>query len=220
MARRCKTRGRKPGTKQNTLSVSSFSSPPLIMAAWNVRSSLGNPTSTRSERRTGLIVWELLHYKEYFVAFSGTRFSGQGRLEEAGVGYIRYWNGRPRAERIDAGVAFPIRYDILGRLPCLLHGINDRPTSLRLSLRGGIIATIISTYARIIAGSDESKSRFCEQLHALLATVLKADKLIVLGDFNPCIGTDHAAWRGLLAPHGLSCSIGNGLSLLRTYAEL
>nr|VZI20871.1 unnamed protein product [Spirometra erinaceieuropaei] len=52
-----------------------------------------------------------------------------------------------------------------------------------------------------------------------LATVSKADKLIVLGDFNARVGTDHAAWRGLPGPHGLRGSKGNGLLLLRTCAE-
>ncbi|VDL99214.1 unnamed protein product [Schistocephalus solidus] len=33
---------------------------------------------------------------------------------------------RPKAERIDAGVAFAIRNDIVGCLPCLPQDINDR----------------------------------------------------------------------------------------------
>nr|VZI25414.1 unnamed protein product [Spirometra erinaceieuropaei] len=44
-------------------------------------------------------------------------------------------------------------------------------------------------------------------------------KLIVLGDFNARVGTDHTAWRGLLGPHGLRGSNDNGLLLLRTCAE-
>ncbi|VDM04479.1 unnamed protein product [Schistocephalus solidus] len=39
------------------------------------------------------------------------------------------------------------------------------------------------------------------------ATGPKADKLIVLGDFNACVETDHAAWQGVLGAHGLgSCN--------------
>nr|VZH97033.1 unnamed protein product [Spirometra erinaceieuropaei] len=48
---------------------------------------------------------------------------------------------------------------------------------------------------------------------------LDADKLIVLGDFNACVGTDHTAWKGVLGPHGLRGSNDNGLLLLRTCAE-
>nr|VZI41278.1 unnamed protein product [Spirometra erinaceieuropaei] len=64
-----------------------------------------------------------------------------------------------------------------------------------------------------------ARDKFYEDLHALLATVSKADKLIVLGDFNAPVGTDHAAWRGVLGPHGPHGSNDNGLLLLRTCAE-
>ncbi|BHF68279.1 hypothetical protein SprV_0301131200 [Sparganum proliferum] len=66
---------------------------------------------------------------------------------------------------------------------------------------------------------NAARDKFYEDLHALLATVSKADKLIVLGDFNACVGIDHAAWRGVLCPHGLRGSKDNGLLLLRTCTE-
>ncbi|VDM04588.1 unnamed protein product [Schistocephalus solidus] len=69
-----------------------------------------------------------------------------GQLEEVGAGYT-FWSGLPKAERRDAGVAFTIRNDIVGRLPCLPQGIKDRLMSLRLPPRGDQFATIISAYA-------------------------------------------------------------------------
>ncbi|BHF68611.1 hypothetical protein SprV_0301164800 [Sparganum proliferum] len=66
---------------------------------------------------------------------------------------------------------------------------------------------------------DAARNKFYEDLHALLATVPKADKLIVLGDFNARVCTDHAAWRGGLGIHGLKGFSDNGLLLLRTCAE-
>nr|VZI11458.1 unnamed protein product [Spirometra erinaceieuropaei] len=191
----------------------------LILAAWNVRSLLDNPRSNRPERRTALVAQELARYKVDIAALSETRFSEQGQLEEVGAGYTFFWSGRPRAERRDAGVAFAIRNDIVGRLPCLPQGINDRLMSLRLPLRGGKFATIISAYAPTMTDPDAVRDKFYEDLRAILATVSKADKLIVLGDFNARVGTDHTAWRGVLGPHGLRGSNDNGLLLLRTCAE-
>ncbi|BHF82238.1 hypothetical protein SprV_0802537500 [Sparganum proliferum] len=149
-----------------------------------------------------------------------TRFSEQGQLEEVGTGYTFFWSGRPRTDRRDAGVA-GVRNDIVGRLPCLPQGINDRLISLRLPLRrGGKFATIISAYAPPITSPDAAtRDKFYEDLHALLAAVSKADNLIVLGDFNARVGTDHAAWRGVLGPHGLRRSNDNGLLHLRTCAQ-
>ncbi|BHF69810.1 hypothetical protein SprV_0301285700 [Sparganum proliferum] len=162
---------------------------------------LYNQRSSRLERRTTLLAWELVRYKVDIAALSETRFSEQGHLEEVGAGYT-FWSGRPRAERRDAGVAFAIRNDIVGRLHCLPQGINDRLMSLRLPLRrGGKFVTIISTYAPSMSSPDAARDKFHEDLHALLATVSKADKLIGLGDFNVRVGTDHIAWRGVLDPH-------------------
>ncbi|VDL92722.1 unnamed protein product [Schistocephalus solidus] len=78
---------------------------------------------------------------------SETRFSEQGQLEELDAGYTFFWSGRPKAERRDAGVAFAIRRDIVGRLPCLPQDSNDRLMSLRLPLHGDKLTTIISAYA-------------------------------------------------------------------------
>nr|VZI14956.1 unnamed protein product [Spirometra erinaceieuropaei] len=193
---------------------------PLTLAAWNVRSLLDNPRSNRPERRTALVARELVRYKVDIAALSETRFSEQGQLEEVGAGYTFFWSGRPRAERRDAGVVFAIRNDIEGRLPCLPQGINDRLMSLCLPLWGGKFATIISAYAPTMTSPDAAgRDKFYEDLHALLATVSKADKLIFLGDFNARVSTDHTAWRGVLGPHGLRGSNDNGLLLLRTCAE-
>ncbi|VDL91681.1 unnamed protein product [Schistocephalus solidus] len=91
--------------------------------------------------------------------------------------------------------------DIVGRLPCQPQGSNDCLTSLCLTLWGDKFATIIRAYAPpAMTSFDETKNKFYENLHALLTTVLKADKLIVLGDFNAHVGTDHATWRGILGP--------------------
>nr|VZI42017.1 unnamed protein product [Spirometra erinaceieuropaei] len=101
------------------------------------------------------------------------RFSEQGQLEDVGAGYTFFWSGRPRAGRQDAGVDFAIRKEIVGQLPCLPQGINDRLMSLRLPLRGGgKFATIISAYAPSMAGHDvAARGKLYEELHALLATV-------------------------------------------------
>nr|VZI33816.1 unnamed protein product [Spirometra erinaceieuropaei] len=193
----------------------------LTLAAWNVRTILDNPSCNRPERRTALVARELARCKVDIAALSETRFSEQGQLEEVGAGYTFFWSGRPKAERREAGVAFAIRNNIAGRLPCLPQGINDRLMSLRLPLRGGgKFATIISAYTAPMSSLDAAaRDKFYEDLNALLATVSKADKLIVLGDFNARVGTDHTACRGVLGTHRLRGSTDNGLLLLRTCAE-
>ncbi|BHF64491.1 hypothetical protein SprV_0200749600 [Sparganum proliferum] len=112
---------------------------------------------------------ELARCKVDIAALSETRFSEQGQLEED---------------------------DIVGRPPCLPQDINDRLTSPRLPLRGGNFVIIVNVYTPPMTRTDKARNRFYEGLHALPATVPMADKLIVLGDFNPRIDTDHDASRG------------------------
>ncbi|BHF58592.1 hypothetical protein SprV_0100154400 [Sparganum proliferum] len=102
--------------------------------------------SNRPKRRTVLVAWEVARYKVYVAAFSEIRLSEQYQLEEAGAGYTFFWSCRPKAERYDAGVVFAIRNDIVGRLPCLLQGINNRLMRPRLPLQGGKFATIVSVH--------------------------------------------------------------------------
>ncbi|BHF65480.1 hypothetical protein SprV_0200849200 [Sparganum proliferum] len=124
----------------------------LTLAAWNVRSLLDNQRGNRPEWRTMLVARELARYKVDIVARSETRFSEQGQLE-VGAGYT-FWSGRPRAERRDAGVAFAIENDIVGRLLCLRQGTNDRRISLHLPLWGGKFTSIISAYSPSMTSPD------------------------------------------------------------------
>ncbi|VDM02646.1 unnamed protein product [Schistocephalus solidus] len=171
-----------------------------------------NRRSNRPERRTALVARELARYKVDNAALSKTRFSEQGQLE-VGAGFSFFWSGRSKAERRDAGVAFASRNDIVRRLPCLPKGINDRLMSLCLPLLGDKFIIIISAYDPPMTSSDAAKEKCYEDLHVLLATVPKADKLIVLGDFNAHVGTDRASWVGELSPHGLAGFNDNDLFL-------
>ncbi|BHF63727.1 hypothetical protein SprV_0200672100 [Sparganum proliferum] len=76
------------------------------------------------------------------------------------------------------GAASSIRNDIVGGLPCLPQVTNDRLMT-SASLRGGKFATIVSVYASPTTSPDAARNEFYKDLHALLATVPKADNLIV-----------------------------------------
>nr|VZI06600.1 unnamed protein product [Spirometra erinaceieuropaei] len=138
----------------------------------------------------------------------------QGKLEEVGAGYTLFWSGRSKAERQDTGVAFVIRNDTVGRLTYPPQGVNTRLMRLRLPLWGGKFAIIICVYTHPMTSPDTARDKFYEDLHTLLVTVSKADKVTGLCDFDARVGTDHAAWRGVLGPHVLNSSNDNDLLLL------
>ncbi|VDL99393.1 unnamed protein product [Schistocephalus solidus] len=106
-----------------------------------------------------------------------------------------------------------------------VHSILDNPRSNQLERRTAMVARELARYKVDIAAlsetdslsrvswrsSDVAKEKLNEDLHALLANLPIYDKLIVLGDFNAVVGTDHAAWQGVLGPHGHGCCNDNGL---------
>ncbi|BHF64916.1 hypothetical protein SprV_0200792400 [Sparganum proliferum] len=138
-------------------------------------------------------------------ALCETRFSEQGQMEEVGRA-----TGRRRPP------SYPGRHR--GTTVLSAAFISDLEMILRLRLQGGKFATIISVYAPPMTSPDAVRNKFSDDLHALLATVSKADKLIVLGDFKARVGTDHAARREVLGFHGLDGFNDGGLLLSRTCA--
>ena len=74
--------------------------------------------------------------------------------------------------------------------------------------------TLISAYAPM-TNPDEIKDRFYEELDSLISSVPQSEKLIILGDFNARVGTDHQAWQNVIGNHGIGKCNSNGLLLLR-----
>ena len=62
---------------------------------------------------------------------------------------------------------------------------------------------------------EEVKDKFYEELELLIDKVPKQDKIIILGDFNARVGTDHQTWEGIIGKHGIGKCNSNGLLLLR-----
>ncbi|VDL89491.1 unnamed protein product [Schistocephalus solidus] len=105
---------------------------------------------------------------------------------------------------------------------CWLHLLLERPAKGRATRRWRHLCHLERhrwTTALSATGSVEAKDKFYEDIHALLVTVPKADKFIVIGDFNASVGTDHVTWSRVFGPHGLASFNDSGLLLLQTYAE-
>ncbi|BHF64873.1 hypothetical protein SprV_0200788100 [Sparganum proliferum] len=179
----------------------------LTLAAWNVRSLLDNPRGNRPEQRTVLVARGLARYKADIVALSETRFFEQGQLEE------------PQSRLTGCGcrLCHPERHR--GTTALSAAGHQEPPDEPPPASPGRSIRHHRQRLRPANDRRDEARNTFYEHLHALLASVPKADKLIDLGDFNAHIGKDHAAWRGVLGSHGLHGFSENGLLLLRTCAE-
>ena len=66
---------------------------------------------------------------------------------------------------------------------------------------------------------DEVKDKFYDDLDSVISAAPRTDKLILLGDINAKVGTDHQTLEGVIGSEGVGKCNSNGLLLLRKCAE-
>ncbi|KAL8594800.1 hypothetical protein ACOMHN_047517 [Nucella lapillus] len=86
--------------------------------------------------------------------------------------------------------------------------------TLRLPLSENAYATMISIYALTMTNQDENKEAFYQQLDEVVRRVPADDKLIILGDLNARIGSNHTTWESIIGQHGIGHENSNGKLLL------
>ena len=175
---------------------------------------MDNAGSDRPQRRTALSGRGLDRYKVEIAALSETRLAEEGLLKEVGAGYTFFWSGCKKEEQHEAGVGFAIKSHLVSKLSGLPKGINDRLMTLRLPLSSKRHATTVSTYAPTMTNPDEVKDKFYDDLDSVISATHRTDKLILLGDFNVRVGTDHQTWEGVIGTEGVGKCNSNGLLLL------
>ena len=167
-----------------------------------------------------MVATELARYNIDIAALSETRLADVGELRERGSGYTFYWSGRSSEERRESGVGFAIKTALVNKLTDIPKGVNDRLMTMKMPLcNTQRHVHIISAYAPTMTNPDDVKARFYEDLHSVITSVPKTDKLILLGDLNARVGCDHKSWNGIIGKHGVGQCNSNGLLLLQLCAE-
>lgn len=80
-------------------------------------------------------------------------------------------------------------------LAACLKGINDHPMTVHFLLPRKKFTTLSSVYAATMTNLE----RFYEDLKDNISIIPRADKLIILSDFNACVGRDHMQKHGVTA---------------------
>ena len=189
----------------------------LNVAAWNVRTLLD---SKRSHMRpTAIVARELDRYGIDIAALSETRVLGESVIEETGGGYTFFLKGKPLGDHQYHGVGFAIRTRLVkhldGKFPV---GISERLMTMSFPLEGSTL-NIICAYAPTLAKSDEIKDSFYNALSDAIDEVPASHKLLLMGDFNARVGTDHISWENVISSHGIGNENSNGTRLLSLCAQ-
>lgn len=145
---------------------------------------MDNQASERPERRTAIISRELKRFRIDIAALSETSLADEGQLKEEKGAYTFFWKGKPVDEPRIHGVGFAIKYRLFNNLHEVPVGISERLMTICLMLASSQMATVIGAYAPTL----DAQEAFYADLDKILSKVPRADKLILLGDFNARVG--------------------------------
>jgi len=175
-----------------------------------------------SETRYGL-TWAVLNKGPLngcvCVCVSETRLSGQTELEEVGAGYTFFCMGQPVSQPRQAGIGFAIRTALISQLEQRPQGLSPRLMTMKLHLKRGRSAKLISTYAPTMSNDDADKEAFYDNLNSILRTMSFKDRIFLLGDFNARVGRDAQTRPRVLGQHSVGNENSNGSLLLQTCSE-
>ncbi|KAI8789953.1 craniofacial development protein 2 [Biomphalaria glabrata] len=101
--------------------------------------------------------------------------------------------------RRESGVGFAIKTSLVSKLVGPPKGISDRLMTLKLPLQNGKKHIfIVSCYAPTMTNPDDVIAKFYKELNSTILDIPKTEKLLILGDFNTRVGSDHHIWKGVL----------------------
>ena len=187
----------------------------LVIGTWNVCTLL--ETKRRSYRPSAIVAKELDRYGIDIAALNETRILGESKFVDGG--YTFFLKGKPLGDKHYHGVGFAIRTHLIkhleGKEPV---GINERLMTMSLPLVGSTLS-IICAYAPTLVQSDETKDCFYGYLSDAIEKVPISHKLVVMGDFNARVGTDHISWEKVISSHGIGNENSNGTRLLSLCAQ-
>ena len=176
-------------------------------------------STERHERRTAIVGRELERYNIDIAALSETRISGETELVEVGAGYTFFCIGQPEGQPRQAGVGFAIRTSLVPHLEGPPTGISSRLMMMKLKLKHGHSAVLLSAYAPTLVASDDDKEAFYESLSSAIQSVPFRHRLFLLGDFNARAGQDTITWPKILGHHSVGKENSNGTLLLQTCSQ-
>ena len=192
----------------------------LTIGAWNVRTLVDSTGSDRPQRRKVLADRELYRYKVEIAALSENRLAEEGLLKEVCAGYSFFWSGHKKEERPEAGVGFAIVTPCQQALTTSKrHTWSPDDAETSLFWQEACNNCKWSAYAPTMTNPDEVKDKFYDDLDSMISATTRTDKLILLGDFNARVGTDHQTWEGEIGTEGIGKCNSYDLLLLRKYAE-
>ena len=163
----------------------------LNLGCWNVRTitpGLSTDLQTISDlRKTSILNKEFLRLHVDIAALQETQLPDSSSLKE--IDYTFLWQGKKAEEPRKHGVGFAVKNTFLDKVQ-LGHTATERLMSLVLNTTDGPII-LLCVYAPTLTSPDKVKDEFYSSFESIIRTFSKDENLIILGDFNARVGSEH-----------------------------
>lgn len=124
------------------------------------------------------------------------------------------WSGCKENEENYYGVALCVKTELVKNGTVSEPNChNDRIMTITIN-QNKSKAVLVNCYAPTLVSNAESLDTFYEELRKVIEEIPKSYDLILAGDFNARVGSDHERWRGTLGPHGIGQINQSGQRLL------
>jgi exonuclease III len=169
----------------------------LRFGSQNVRTMMDSTTGDAPARRTAHIAAELARARADVVALSETRIHGKGSCQEGE--FVFHWHGYDEGDRRQGtgGVGVVLSRNAQKELAGPPAYYSPRVMSVRFNFN----LTFVSVYAPTFHAPESDKQEFYNQLQAAVDSAPRGNIVVIAGDFNARVGTNAAAWDGVMGPH-------------------
>ena len=166
-------------------------------------------------RKTAVLNDELKRLYVDIATLQETRLADSGSLKEKDHTFV--WQGKSSDEPCQQGVGFAVRNSLLNTVELGSNG-SERLLTLRLNTTARPV-TLVSVYALTLSATSYTKDEFYDKLTAIISSTPSKEQLVLLGDFNARVGTDHDSWPSCLGQFGVGKMNSNGQRLLELYTH-
>ena len=187
------------GSKQATVEQASK----LNIGTWNVR-------TLRTEGNWDILLEEARRFEIDILGLCETHLTDTETLINKDEYTILLSSRKDGVSR--EGVGLMITQPILQCLQSF-EAISPRLLTAKFKMKEGIV-NLIQAYAPTTSHSESVSDEFYDDLQLLIQKIPKKETLIILGDFNAKLGTDHDTWAPTLGKFGLGSINERGEKLL------
>ncbi|XP_063590147.1 uncharacterized protein LOC134767028 [Penaeus indicus] len=195
----------------------------LRLGSWNIRTLCPGFTMDPNcnldvkgaARKTAFIDHELHNLAVDITALQGTRIAESGSIREKN--YTFFWRGKAEEEPRILEVGFAVSNQLIKDCDTPI-GVSERIMTLTLR-RSSIPVHIICIYAPTLPSEDIVKDQFYNRLADVLDKFPRNECLVLLGDFNARVGSDHATWPDTIGHYGVGKINENGQRVLELCSQ-